>query len=47
VRRYTRYKAHDEKELAKVGDVVEIQGARPLSKTKRYRLVRVVRSSKG
>ena len=46
VKRYTKLKAHDEEQKAKEGDVVEIQETRPLSKTKRYRLVRVVRAAK-
>lgn len=36
-----RYYAHDEKELAHEGDVVTIMGCRPLSATKRFRLVSV------
>lgn len=36
---------HDEQNLAKVGDVVEIMETRPLSKTKRYRLVKIVQSA--
>ncbi len=36
------YKAHDEKNEAKPGDRVRIQMARPLSKTKRWRLVEIV-----
>jgi len=42
VRRHTVCKAHDENKEAKVGDTVEIMATRPLSKTKRWRLVRVV-----
>jgi small subunit ribosomal protein S17 len=38
----TRLKAHDEKNEARSGDIVEIMETRPLSKTKRWRLVRVV-----
>ena len=34
--------AHDEKNVADVGDKVRIAETRPLSKTKRYRLVEVV-----
>lgn len=34
--------AHDEKEVAKVGDIVTIVECRPLSATKRYRLQAVV-----
>ena len=43
VRRKTVYKAHDERNEAHNGDVVEIVYTRPLSKTKCWRLVRVVR----
>jgi small subunit ribosomal protein S17 len=43
VKRYTKYYAHDEKNEAKPGDLVEIVETRPLSKQKRFRLVRVVR----
>jgi small subunit ribosomal protein S17 len=39
---YAKFYAHDEKSEAKVGDVVRIQECRPLSKTKRWRLVEVV-----
>jgi small subunit ribosomal protein S17 len=42
VRRSTVCKAHDENGEAKTGDTVEIAATRPLSKTKRWRLVRVV-----
>jgi small subunit ribosomal protein S17 len=35
--------AHDEKNEAKDGDVVEIMECRPISKTKSWRLVRIVR----
>ena len=37
-----KYYAHDEKNVAKEGDTVLIQSTRPLSKTKRYELVKVV-----
>ena len=37
-----KYKAHDEKNVAKEGDTVRIASTRPLSKTKRYELVDVV-----
>jgi len=40
--RHVRYKAHDERGEAKRGDTVEIAFARRLSKTKFWRLVRVV-----
>ncbi|MCP8971121.1 30S ribosomal protein S17 [Ectobacillus ponti] len=37
-----KYKAHDELNQAKVGDIVKIMETRPLSATKRFRLVEVV-----
>lgn len=37
-----KYAAHDEKNEAAVGDIVRIAQTRPLSKTKHYRLVKVV-----
>ena len=40
-----RYKAHDDKESAKTGDLVSIVETRPLSKQKRWALQSVVRRS--
>ena len=40
--RSTRFHAHDEKNEAKLGDKVEIESTRPLSKQKRYRLVKII-----
>ena len=37
-----KYAAHDEKNVASVGDTVRIAETRPLSKTKHFRLVEVV-----
>ena len=45
VKRSKKYYAHDEKNEAGVGDTVEIEETRPLSKLKRWRLVRIVRRS--
>jgi small subunit ribosomal protein S17 len=39
---YKKFYAHDEKGEAKVGDRVRIQETRPISKTKRWRLIEVV-----
>ncbi|MCK6438724.1 MAG: 30S ribosomal protein S17 [Planctomycetes bacterium] len=44
VQRHTKLHAHDEQGTAKVGDLVEIMETRPISKMKRWRLVRVVRT---
>jgi len=41
-----KFKAHDEKNEAKIGDIVEIMETRPLSKDKRWRLVRIVEAAK-
>jgi small subunit ribosomal protein S17 len=38
--------AHDEENAAKVGDVVRIMETRPLSKTKRWRVVEIVERAK-
>ncbi|MFT8363521.1 MAG: 30S ribosomal protein S17 [Sporolactobacillus sp.] len=40
-----KFKAHDEQNQAKVGDIVEIMETRPLSKDKRFRLVKIVEES--
>jgi len=42
VRRRKKYMAHDEENAAHVGDRVELVSTRPMSKQKRWRLVRVV-----
>jgi small subunit ribosomal protein S17 len=42
IRLTTKFKAHDEVNEARVGDTVLIEESRPLSATKRWRLVRVV-----
>ena len=47
VTRYKKFYAHDEKNEAKVGDRVRIEETRPLSKTKRWRLVQIVEKSAG
>lgn len=39
---YKRLYAHDENKRAQVGDIVRIQETRPLSRTKRWRLVEVL-----
>lgn len=45
MRRATRFKVHDEKDSAKTGDTVRIQETRPLSKTKRWTLVEIVKKA--
>ena len=46
VKKTTRFHAHDEKNECGIGDVVKIMETRPLSKTKRWRLVEVVEKAK-
>ena len=43
VRRRTKLAVHDPKDEAHLGDVVEIASCRPISRTKHYRLLRVIR----
>lgn len=42
IRLTTKFKAHDEANEAKIGDTVLIEESRPLSATKRWRLVSVI-----
>ena len=46
VKKTTKFHAHDEKNECTVGDVVRIMETRPMSKTKRWRLVEVVEKAK-
>ncbi len=46
VRKSTKFHAHDEKNEAGVGDTVRIVETRPLSKTKRWRLVEVMEKAR-
>ena len=46
VRRNKRLKAHDEANTAAVGDTVRIMETRPLSKSKRWRVVEIVEKAK-
>ena len=46
VKRTVKFKVHDENNEAKVGDKVSIMETRPLSKEKRWRLVKIVEKAK-
>jgi len=46
VRRNRRVKAHDARSECRVGDLVELAETRPLSKEKRWRVVRVIEKSR-
>lgn len=42
IRRTKRFKAHDEENACRMGDLVRIEETRPLSKDKRWRVVEIV-----
>ena len=46
IRKSIKLHAHDEENTARVGDVVRVMSTRPLSKSKRWRLVEVVERAK-
>ncbi len=46
VKKTTKFHAHDEKNECSIGDMVRIMETRPLSKTKRWRLVEIVEKVK-
>lgn len=46
VNRTTKFYAHDENNTCNVGDTVRIMETRPLSKTKRWRLVEIIERAK-
>ncbi len=46
IRRTLRFMVHDEENTTHVGDKVEIMETRPLSKQKRWRLVRIIEKAK-
>lgn len=47
IRRSTKLHAHDENNVAKIGDIVTIKESRPISKTKAWTLVEVVEAAAG
>jgi len=46
IRKTSKFYAHDEKNECRIGDIVEIMETRPLSKLKRWRVVRIVQRAK-
>ena len=42
---FNKFKAHDEKGIAKIGDTVRIEETRPLSKDKRFRVVQILKKA--
>ena len=45
IRQFNKIKAHDEKNSAKIGDLVEIKQVRPISKDKRWNMVEVLKKA--
>ena len=45
IRRRSRFYAHDEENQSHTGDLVEIMSTRPLSRLKRWRIVRVIKAA--
>jgi small subunit ribosomal protein S17 len=46
LKKTTKFHAHDENNTAGIGDTVRIMETRPLSKTKRWRLVEIIEKAK-
>ncbi|MCK4653878.1 MAG: 30S ribosomal protein S17 [Candidatus Cloacimonetes bacterium] len=46
VRKHKKFKAHDEKNECKIGDLVQIQESKPISRHKRWILTRIIEKSK-
>lgn len=46
IRKSTKFMAHDEKNDCNPGDIVQLMETRPLSKMKRWRLVKIVERAK-
>ncbi|TQN33037.1 SSU ribosomal protein S17P [Haloactinospora alba] len=46
IRRTTKYKAHDEAEVCNIGDRVRLMETRPMSATKRWRVVEILEKAK-
>lgn len=46
IRKLSKFKAHDEKNETKMGDVIKMEETRPISKEKRWRVKEVIERSK-
>ncbi len=44
-KKYNKYKVHDEKNSAHIGDEVRVRETRPLSKDKRFRLLEIIKKA--
>lgn len=47
IRKSSKFHAHDEDNACQIGDLVRIEETRPLSKTKRWRVIEIVQQSEG
>ncbi len=47
MRKSHKFHAHDEDNVCRIGDTVRIEETRPLSKTKRWRVIEIVQQSEG
>jgi small subunit ribosomal protein S17 len=45
IKKYAKFKVHDEKGIAKMGDFVRIEETRPLSKDKHFRILEVIKKA--
>ena len=43
IKHYNKFKAHDEAKISKIGDIVQIEETKPISKDKHFRVVKVVK----
>jgi small subunit ribosomal protein S17 len=43
IKKITKFKAHDEENKCKVGDIVSIMESRPLSKEKRWKVIEIIK----
>ncbi|MBU0634618.1 MAG: 30S ribosomal protein S17 [Candidatus Omnitrophica bacterium] len=46
IRKFIKFKVHDEKNESKIGDKIRVVETRPLSKDKRWRLIKILESHK-
>ncbi|MCM8792416.1 MAG: 30S ribosomal protein S17 [Candidatus Omnitrophica bacterium] len=46
IRKYKKFKVHDEKNIANIGDIVRIRETRPISKEKYFRLVEIIKKAR-
>ncbi len=47
VKRTRKFQCHDEKNQCSIGDFISMRGVRPLSKTKRWNLIKVLKAAQG